>query len=359
MTRRPVCKNGTPGFDTLTGDKGLSGDDAQKFGQAIADAFLGVVQGLGGSLGGSLGPTNFGFTQGKGFVIGDHGVFFDTAEEAAAQAVSDMLSEAVKKGALKGIDPQVLKVLKNSMDKGLEQALSDAQFAAALFAKPVKVFETTAKALNQTFIDMGLRAHELGLPLGRVIKLFKTAREQFVAAAKADIAARVGPLRAVASSLNVARERFLTDPVLTDTNPEGRLTRARGILTRVARDAKGGDVDAAQRLPQLARDFLEASRAFNASSSAFGQDFRSVQKILGGTADIFDTEADRIENKLTKQLDVLLDSKGLLDAIRLEIKAQRQGEAKQLDDVKTELKAVNDNLDRLNNNLRRAVNGGK
>jgi hypothetical protein len=67
---------------------------------------------------------------------------------------------------------------------------------------------------------------------------------------------------------------------LSTLSPEAKLAEARAQFEAQATLAQGGNADAAANLPNAANALLQASRAFNASSPGFTQDFDRVQAVV-------------------------------------------------------------------------------
>lgn len=90
----------------------------------------------------------------------------------------------------------------------------------------------------------------------------------------------------LALSMRDARLGLLIDPNLSPLNPQDRLAEARSQFESIYARAQGGDAAAMEQLPDISRSFLEASKAFNASNSAYFADFSRVQEALSNTETI-------------------------------------------------------------------------
>jgi len=75
--------------------------------------------------------------------------------------------------------------------------------------------------------------------------------------------------------------RQLRGGALSPLLPAQKLAEARAQLDAVYGQAATGDAAALAKLPQMATDFLTASRDYNASSAAYTADFDMVMKLLG------------------------------------------------------------------------------
>jgi hypothetical protein len=89
----------------------------------------------------------------------------------------------------------------------------------------------------------------------------------------------VEQLRRVADSLADFRQSLLVS-ALSPLSPTRQLEVARAQFDALARQALDGDVTAAQGIPGVARTFLDASRAVNASGVRYAADFEMVQAIV-------------------------------------------------------------------------------
>jgi hypothetical protein len=140
-------------------------------------------------------------------------------------------------------------------------------------------------------------------------------------------------LQAFADSLKL-------DQGLTTLSPAQQLAEARRQYEDVLRAAQMGDQAAAGRLPDVARQFLTASRAYNASSPAYAADFARVtretdeliqslrgpweqlQKPIGEVAENTESTVERLDTMIEVTrvgLQVLVDK---VDDLRSEMAAQ-------------------------------------
>lgn len=77
---------------------------------------------------------------------------------------------------------------------------------------------------------------------------------------------------------------------LTSLSPVQQYQEAKAQYDRIAVAAAGGDQASAQRIPEYAQRFLEASRDMFASSGRYGQDYNQVQTLLGALQDQYGTQ---------------------------------------------------------------------
>lgn len=79
---------------------------------------------------------------------------------------------------------------------------------------------------------------------------------------------------------------------LSPLTPLDKLGLSRSTLNTVFSQALGGDQVALGKLPQVATDFLTASRDYNSTSIAYGQDFQIVLAMLDQAQSVSSTVAD-------------------------------------------------------------------
>lgn len=89
----------------------------------------------------------------------------------------------------------------------------------------------------------------------------------------------VSTMRRVVLTLDDFGRSLLLGP-LSILSPAQRLAEARSQFQAISALALGGDVTAAQSLPEASRALLEASRGFNASGPGFVSDFQKVQQTV-------------------------------------------------------------------------------
>lgn len=174
---------------TVTGTgayHGAAASSAKELGNAFLTAFNAVIQALGGSLFKSFKGPAIGakggkfFMQPNGELVGDEGrVYFDSAEEAIAAAVRTALQRGRSINAIRGINGKVLATLFKSLDRGIDEAISDALFAKQLLGIGGDPLQQQIALLERTFVDQGVRALQLDLPLQKVVQGYASARKQF------------------------------------------------------------------------------------------------------------------------------------------------------------------------------------
>ncbi len=100
-------------------------------------------------------------------------------------------------------------------------------------------------------------------------------------------------------SLRDFRASLQTDQNYSPYGPREQLGISRAEFEDVARRAQLGDADALGKLQDVSSRFLDASRAYNASSEAYYEDFNRVQAVLAAAGDVADRQADIARSQLT------------------------------------------------------------
>lgn len=110
--------------------------------------------------------------------------------------------------------------------------------------------------------------------------------------------------------------RALRQGDLSTLLPGQKLAESRTGLDDIFQKALSGDKSALGALPQAAQDFLQASRAYNASSQAYSADFQRVMQMLKDAGIASDTFAGVSDYQAT----LLQAQTGVLEQIRDELK---------------------------------------
>ena len=113
-----------------------------------------------------------------------------------------------------------------------------------------------------------------------------------LAAARQDELAAIQALRDFQNSLRLGP--------LSTLSPSAQLDEARRQFEETRSAASVGDAEAAADLPAVARAFLEASRAFNASGPQFAADFKLVNDTITSLTDMFG-EQQSINAKIAEE----------------------------------------------------------
>lgn len=110
----------------------------------------------------------------------------------------------------------------------------------------------------------------------------------------------VDTMQKVVSTLGDFSDSLLLSPN-SPLSPFAKLQEARSQFDAMRSLAMGGDLSAAQSLPNAARALLEASRDFNASGPAFVSDFNFVRESIGQVQARFADQAT-IEEQILEEL---------------------------------------------------------
>lgn len=294
-----------------------------------------AIEALGGAGAGLLGASGRQIRGIPGIEIIDPGDFA-SFEEAAAAAVDTLLSEILKQGVIEGLSEDLATAIARSASArgdDIQAILADIEFAARILdetlfnEEDLTEAEKVLREINTQFEAAIERARLLGLEEARVIELrdeaiaglvsgFEEGIERGIlaftdpaAAALAELAdaqeRRLKEAEALGADLvEVERlntlerarviERFagqaasslarfldeLTFGGLSGAAPGATLEGTRARFEAVAEAALGGDIAARGRIEEAARDFLEASREFNASAPDFFADLERTREVV-------------------------------------------------------------------------------
>lgn len=224
----------------------------------------------------------------------------DGAEKAATQAL--------RNGFLGGINEQIMQIT-NPAQLALDKL--DAEF---------NVYYANARDLGASTEAID-ELHRL-----RMQEIINTANQSVLDAQKAYLNTYVGnqitaqstvisKLQATqtafanfATSLTATRNALLINPNLSNLSPAQQLATAKSQYETVLAAAKSGDQAALGGLESAGQAFLDASKSYNASSTAYFADFSEVLNGLQDTAQYASQQADIQTQQLTvaqKQLDAL------------------------------------------------------
>jgi hypothetical protein len=138
--------------------------------------------------------------------------------------------------------------------------------------------------------------------------LQQTQHAEAVSRAMDRIKATISSLSGTIAGLEGFRDSLKLSAVVTDAD---RLAEAKRQYDAVVGLALSGNQEAAGRLPGVANTFLDASRAVNASTTPFQDDFKKVQADTQRIIDVFQSQKTAAEKQLEE-----------LQKIRLAIEAQ-------------------------------------
>jgi len=112
---------------------------------------------------------------------------------------------------------------------------------------------------------------------------------------------RIESLTRTIEDLRTFRDSLSLNTQLTTLSPIEQLREARRQYNEVLGAAQGGDQAAAGRFPAVAQAFLQASRAVNASSMAYVQDFNRVRADTDAIAQMF-ADQRSIQEQMLEEL---------------------------------------------------------
>lgn len=159
------------------------------------------------------------------------------------------------------------------------------QLEAALGAERAKVY--------QTYAEQALTTANSTLDTAK--SALKSAYDTESAALKTTI----DRLTNFTAAIRKFRDSLLTNTATTTLSPEERLAEARRQYEENLAKAKAGDETAQGNVQELASTFLDAAKAYYASSTDYADIFDSVQKGLTDVADAGDAQARIAQAQLT------------------------------------------------------------
>ena len=159
------------------------------------------------------------------------------------------------------------------------------QLEAALGAERAKVY--------QTYAEQALTTANSTLDTAK--SALKSAYDTESAALKTTI----DRLTNFTAAIRKFRDSLLTNTATTTLSPEQRLAEARRQYEENLTKAKSGDETAQGNVQELASTFLDAAKAYYASSTDYADIFDSVQKGLTDVADAGDAQARIAQAQLT------------------------------------------------------------
>lgn len=270
-----VNQYGEAGAGTAVGnDKGYK-KAATGLAGAVGDQLNSIAEQLGGKLGNfsvSIGqrkkdfvvdPTGANRTKGPGVIK------FKDEQEAIEYALRDALSD----GAIKGISEASQRILKSGQD--LQRALNKAM-----------VIESIPKRLMQLTDPVRYAVTTLNEEFEKMINYLKeggASAEQFAQAQKLYDLERAKAIEQASQQAQSAIQNFLNDMLGGSSSPLNKRTtynNAAAQLDKFKADITAGKVVDQGELLSAARNFQDASRALNGSSSAFFSDFDMLRQLL-------------------------------------------------------------------------------
>ena len=229
----------------------------------------------------------------------------DWTQSGAAQAIaaarlktiSEALGTSVEGLAQKMADAQkVIDLAPQKLQLEIDLMKAQGNAAGALAAerkRELAALDPTLQALKQQIYaaeDLANAANDATGAIDSLTQKLSDIRKEADTAIDAQIQASRSAGQAARSAADSYRSltASLSDAVtqlrggaLSPLLPGQKLAEARAQLGSVYSQAATGDAAALAKLPQTATAFLEASRAYNASSEAYTADFDMVMKLLG------------------------------------------------------------------------------
>lgn len=285
----------------------------------------------------------------NGFLVGAYGgrVQNDTLFHGIDDAYKRIIAVSVQEGLIDGVDQADVDII---LREGIEEGLRLLQLKALFredVADPIEtVLREAIDALKPAFEQMVEDAKKAGIDLVKVeaaltkdrIAIIRQASEEEIRAfldsladpagrellaqyeSEAELARRdaieaingeilanqelARTIQGTAQDLYDASEAFaeLRDELLLSNlsplTPEQKLAEARSQLDQQVALGRSGDIDAIDALPDAITSFLEASRGFNASSSAYRSDFDYAQALLDEFEGLTVSQAEGVNEQL-------------------------------------------------------------
>ena len=153
-----------------------------------------------------------------------------------------------------------------------------------------------------------------------------------VAAARREELRVIEQLQAFQRSLNLGPISILS--------PSAQLDESRRIFEETRAATLGGDAEAAGRLPQDARAFLDASRAFNASGSGFASDFAAVQEANDAAIDLFGEQLSVNERILTESRSQTEELQSVVTELQATVRLQSEGFTRTVENQDTIIEVI-------------------
>ena len=161
------------------------------------------------------------------------------------------------------------------------------------------------------------------------ISTLVTAKNDLIDAYKREIESQEGlatSFRGLADGLRASAQGLLLSSLSPLTNAE-RFAAAEARFNSVNSRAQLGDADALADLATVSEQFLKESQQFNASGTAYTDDFNMVQAALleaGATSDRAADAADRMVDQLNDQYSLIATSNGWLETINTSVLSLNQ-----------------------------------
>ena len=293
-----------------------------------------------------------GFTVGGGFTpfgrgFGDRG-FTPTGGGSAPISFADALETAglsmeefARRARLVGIE--ILDAAGNLNDKAVTQATEALELWIKAMEQAEAALMDDLAVRRLSALGMDKEAAELRLQIQQEKELADARAAGFrdetidaielVQALERAAEARRDELAAI-QALTDFNDRLLSGP-LSPLSPAALLAKERKDYEDALALALTGDTDAAQRLPKEAQEFLDASRGFNASGTAFVADFNSV---IGNNETIIDLYGETLsvnERMLKETKSQTEELKNIFGEAQASVRIQAEGFTQMVDRVES------------------------
>lgn len=189
----------------------------------------------------------------------------------------------------------------------------NSEFSPGMVSQSFNMLSVTATGAADNLGAMNKQTQSVTTSFSELNKAQITATEAMMKTAR-DLASQGKSLAADLRSVgaNIRQTQLdLAGGDLSTLSPEQKYLQAKALFQQTAQQAQTtGDVELFRKLPDMAKAFLEASKAYNASGATYASDYNSTQAILGESAtntDAWATLADQITTVLDQQV-VLLEA---------------------------------------------------
>ncbi len=157
--------------------------------------------------------------------------------------------------------------------------------------------------------------------------------------------------KGVVDGLKSFQDSLRLDQTLTTLSPAQQLLEARRQYQTVLNAALGGDATAAGQLPDLARQYLSADRAYNASGVTYATDFAKVLADTDAVQKLFGGQVDMAQQTLAATKAMTANTANTVDRLDASIAVLQAGFQQGLAEQKALRTQVTDLLSRMNMNL--------
>lgn len=258
-----------------SGAETLAGSVQARIGE-IAEALNGTLGDFAVSIGtfdGKYRVSTTGFNGSLDFKKAKNQGLVDFGKDGQDAAVQFAVLDAIKDGAVKGLRAGTLQILQAGKDlsRQLQRALS---------------FEQVFKDLKARTDPVGAAVDEINLKFTKLKDIFAEAgatAEEYADLTKLYELERADAIKAATDQASSAIDQFLKDMVGSTNSPLNKKTvfeNAASELNRFKSDINSGKTVDQNELLSAARNFQDASRALNGSSSSFFADFDALRSLL-------------------------------------------------------------------------------